>query len=764
MELEISDFSGGETDFYVDGHPSQGALYRNLLIDLNRKAYTRPGSEHYDDELFQVPSGASRIKALKYFNGTLFRQVGSKLYYTTTEWKDLVGPVNSVNPFQGSHADDRACFVEWRDHLFVTCSKSAANFSNNRTSVKKIYKDGTGVWQVRTAGLPKEGGFTVTLTAGANSVSYIYALIYVYEYQVGTITYRDFGPPTYLQVTSSSAEEVSAVNTASIQGVTALANGTTECYDTANVKIRVYRTTDGGSVLRFAKEVPNTSGTVIDDIPDASLGDSLYTDGGIAPNDPPPLCHYMTVTSNDIGWYGNIKEGSEELPYRLRQAIQNDLDSCPEDFYVDLPRAINGLGSIDIYPIVFCSDGSKYSMYRIEGQFQRSGEGYLVPRLISDTVGCISHGSIVKVRNGLFFAAEDGFYYTDGFKIQKVSKNLEKRYRTATENETQRYDIVGVLDPITERVYWTMRSNKNETHVDMVRVMEPRFGVTESTPFTHFDGGEGYESNFCPTALEVIDGNLVRADRRGYTFIHRETIFSDPVIDHESDIEDWAVRGVDYHYISSAFSFGSKYQRKYVTKLVTVQANETNISCQPASINDDSGIEKDLKEIKFSSAYVWGDENIIWGDEIIVWNHQGLIISERHFPKGGLRCTHKQVVLKPSNTIIDKSDVIGTATVDSGNLTVLLENLAFEWPLNATNMQIYFEDDGYVNGYQIVARTDDTLTVTDPNNSLTDGSKKWVIRSKPYQEIMRILTITIIYELFGQSLTGYQKGGDNANA
>ena len=119
----------------------------------------------------------------------------------------------------------------------------------------------------------------------------------------------------------------------------------------------------------------------------------------------------------------------------------------------------------------------------------------------------------------------------------------------------------------------------------------------------------------------------------------------------------------------------------------------------------------------------------------------------------------------PSNAIIGRSDDYGTATADTGALTVLLDDaVGNDWPEEIVNSMIYFEIDGYVRGYTITIRTPDTITITDPTGSLTAGSQNWIIRGIRKNERMSLESYSIGYDYFGESHTAFSAGDDGGNA
>ena len=63
--LEVIDFTGGKTDYFIDGPITSYEEADNLLINVNKKLVTRPGSEPYQEE--QLPLGSFRVNSLLFY-------------------------------------------------------------------------------------------------------------------------------------------------------------------------------------------------------------------------------------------------------------------------------------------------------------------------------------------------------------------------------------------------------------------------------------------------------------------------------------------------------------------------------------------------------------------------------------------------------------------------------------------------------------------------------------------------------------------------
>jgi hypothetical protein len=586
--------------------------------------------------------------------------------------------------------------------------------------------------------------FTITSAAGPHN--HLYGLAYKYQYTVGNVTYIDRSPIHVLFAGSITAGAVT------VEDIPVLSNntfGTSESWDTDNIKVEIYRTEDAGFILKSAWEVSNGTTTKNDDKPDEDLGINAYTTGGQLDNDLPPPCKYLTV-ANDVAWYANVKEGSEENSFRVRHSIPFDPDACPQSFFIDVDEPITGISSIGIFPVVFTADKT----YRLEGQVDATGRGFVRKRIIDDTVGCISNNGIVQVKDGLYFPAKDGFYFTNGLKLTKVTNHLNLSYEALADSSNAN-KIYGVHEPISERVFWAVTDSTTASENNRVWVLDTHWGRPngEATFTTWSYGNNGF-----PTALEVIQGDLIRADNRGYTFRHTDDADNvDPVVDTGENPEDWTTKQVIWDYVSSAFTFGSEFQRKWVTRLLTTIKSLTNTSIQPFSINDDSGAQKVIKEIRTRSVFEWGDPQFEWGDPDFVWNAPATTNAIRRFPRKGLRCTYKQVQYTNSETIIYSSIDLGLITIDATALTATL--ISGNFP--STDL-IGFELK-LTNGDQftIVGASSNVLTLEDPQTLLEDSNQdNWSIVGFRKDEQLNLEAYTVLYDFFGESNTAYRTGDD----
>jgi hypothetical protein len=744
-QLDFEDFSGGITDYFVGCPLNRYEEADNLLIfkygNVGR-LFTRPGSEIWNDDAPQIPAGAQRVGTLKYFESTLLVHSARKFYYISgTSFATLQGPSsNDVFP-SGVATTDFVSLTELNKHLLVT--------NTAFSKPQKIFLDGSTL-KLRTAGLPEPTAPTVTAGA-AGAGSYIYRFHFQYTYTVGTLTFVDNGPTVEVTLGAAAAPNANAVAITVIQ---ALANSTTHNYDTAsaNLKVKIARTTNGGQVFYYAGSVNNGTTTFNDSMSDATLilQTPLYTEGGFVEADEPPLCKYVHATE-DKCYYVHSKSGSEVNPKRVHQSIPGDIDGVPGDFYTDVDFDATGISSFKGLPII----GTLNGIFRIEGSFDAQGRGGMFSKRISDTASCVSHLSMVQTPVGVFWAGLDGFYFSDAYNCIKVNKGWDKSYQDLVDSATKKLRIYGKYNPKKNLVYWACDDGAENLDNQTVYVLHLDWGISDSMPFTSWSG-----TSFSAACLEVdTEGNLIRGTKNGYVMAHDDTVYADPRVDTAVAASTWGTESIIYNYKSASTNFGTSAERKWVSNINVVAENETNLSLQIISNNDKNLRRAELSPIRFRGNLVWGDPNAIWGDPNLIWNYSGLISEKRRMPSGSLRCNYKQIEMTNAFVAIFNSDTFGTAGVNSTTKVVTLDVGAQNWPSDILDYYISFASDNYQKEYIITARTDDTITYSDSSNySETATASAWVIRGYPKNEVLFLISYHVQFEIFGQTQTPFNSG------
>lgn len=743
-----NDFSGGFTDNFVNAPLNQAEKVENFLIKENKSIITRPGS-HVEDPTNApgIPVGNQRIGlAINYDdNDKLFVQSANRIYYRDPlTYSTLSGPSGN-DVFPTASVTSKMAYSEWRKQVFMT--------SDTFETPKKFYRDDAGLYQLRTAGMPALASAPTITPSVAGSSTFLYKFVYTYVYKAGQQEYKDAGPVTTVEVTNSDDP---STNQNDISLIPVLANGATESYDTAVVKVEIFRTIDGGTTAYKIGEVTNGTTVFVDNFADSAIqsNEVIYTEGGVLDNDSPPLAKYVHIVNN-TAIYANLKEGTEFLPSDILQSVPEDPDSVPAANRVIVDDDIRGVHSVQSIPMIFC----RKHIYRIEGFYNEVGQGAPIAIIINDTAGCVSHNSIVQAKDFVFWAGNDKFYASDGYKVIPISDHFNERYKQMLSNSVDAENIVGAYDEKNERIYWAIQRDSGSLDNDTIWVLDLRWGLSQNSSFTELTGGD----SFAPTGITFLNDELVRADKRGYVFIHSESDQTDPKVDTSLLPTAWVNQAIEHEYLGFATNFGTDAFRKWVTRTYITAVNVTNVSIGLFAINDDGKSTREITPIRYRRNFIWGDPEFVWGDADFVWNAAGLIQEMRRMPRGGLRCSYFQMQIKNAFSAITNSDTIGTATIASP-LATLDTAADSDWPSDAVDYFIAFESDNYTREYLITARTDDTITFLDTGGTAPSGSQKWVIRGVRKSEVLNLLSYTLQYAPISQSQSMFEAGGAGENA
>lgn len=736
------DFHGGISDNFIDTAIHRYQYADNFLVTENKKLYTRPGSTIWDTTNTQIPAGAQRINSLIDHYDTLLTVSAKKLYYVTSgSWATLQGP-SSNDVFTTGDVNSRVTWSHWNNLTYVT--------NDDFTPVMKIYRDSGNVLRVRNAGLPALAS-TPTASGTAGSNNYIYAFVMGYTYLVGTRTFIHYGPITYKEL--NSVAEPSGGTPVTLGSIPVLANGATNNYDTTAIKIRIYRTQNNGDLFTFVGEITNGTTSYSDISSDSTIVDnvSLYVNSGELSHEPPPLCKCLHITDT-MAFYGHIKLPSGEIQSnRLQQSFIDNPDYTNGQMYVDLDDELVTISSVGQTPVVLC----KRRIYRLDGFFSADGTGNLQAQEIESTVGCVSATSVTQIQRGIVFAGEGGFYFTDGWEVRKISQAFNSRYYDLVQTDQQKERIYGTFDRYTKRVYWSVQES-GETDVNKCYVLDSRYGLGVAGDdledvqvcFTNISNA----TYFRPTAIIVMNGQLIRGDTQGYLFKHEDDLTSDPLIDTTKSFANWDIMHIPFRFRTMATSFGSTIKRKFVPKVIFTSENLTNISLQIKNINDVGRQNYSLVPIRFRKNCVWGDVVPSWDEETAIWNFLGIIEEGRKFQSEGLRCSFKQIELSNAYVQLFTSDHLGTVGTNGITNQVVLDLPAtYAWPTNMLNYYIYFNNDNYAKAYKIIGRTADTLTLDDPNNSLADlTAAKFIVKGYPKDEVLNLISLAVWYYYLGE--------------
>jgi hypothetical protein len=202
--------------------------------------------------------------------------------------------------------------------------------------------------------------------------------------------------------------------------------------------------------------------------------------------------------------------------------------------------------------------------------------------------------------------------------------------------------------------------------------------------------------------------------------------------------------------------------RKWVAKMLISMQNETDVSVQINSINDQSTTTDALLPIRVRENVLWGTTTAIWGAATPSWSSSQLIEQMRRFPATGLRCSFKQIQITQAYTAVYNSDTFGVANVNSTTKVATLTG-ALLWPTDSVDYYITFNSDNYEKQYLITAISSGQLTYQDPTTTQpTASNAQWVINGYPKGEIFNILSYVVYYApLTSQSYRTYRTEQDS---
>lgn len=742
--LEVKDFSGGITDNYIAGPSNKYQKADNFFISDDDKLATRPALIVDDTSHARVASN-DIIQKLFDSEAQLFQISGAKLYYNSSGFTTVSGPTAN-DFFTAGSTSSKVSITKWNKHAFATNDAWAP--------VMKLFKDGS-TWKAHQLGLPDIAS-DPTITGTGVGKTFLYAFHYSYQYTSGGVTFEEVGPVLYHATTVANNNDPATTNI-SITNIPVLANSTTNNYDTSTaLKVNIYRTADGGSVFYYVGQVNNGTTSYTDNTSDSTIQTNnvlLYTTGGIPDHEKPPTCKHIH-TVNDVLYCGNIKEGGVQYPNLLRLSNRFQPWSMPGSFEVEFDDEIMGISSVNIYPIVF----TKSQVYRLHGFYFPDGSGGVTKNRISDTVGCINADSIVQTEKGIFWAGLQGFYFTDGSTVMRISEDINVTYKSLVENSTQQGNIKGAYDAVNQRIKWTVQVDDVATVADTIYVAHVRKGIKPDTPFTTWSGNTLVSTNFKPTSIHFYNNVIYIGDARGYLLKYDYDQYSDAYIDTTTAATAWRTLTIIYDHRSCAFDFGSSAIRKWVPWIVVNADNSSSVSLQVSGNNDNSGYFRELAEIQYYSNIDWGNYAILWGDASLRWNYSPIISTKRRFPAGGLRCSYKQVKFTNSYTLITDSTTVGSnATIDGAANTATLVDNTKTFPSDVLDYYLQVADDSYATDYQITTRNSDTqLTVSDINNVLPSGVQAYKIKGYRRGEVLKIHSYIVDYSFTSQTQEPYR--------
>lgn len=736
-KIQINDFSGGLTDEGFTSDLNCATAFDNNFIKKDKSLLGGYGLDVFSSSAYRVGANkrVSRLAKLATDKYVGFAD-GSAFLITPSAITEILGPVTSNKCFPAGTNDAQVTTETLNGQILATSSE--LNFP------VKIYLDNVGTPQLRTAGLPVPTG-TVTINPSINnSKAYIYAIVYQYSYYVGNTLYEDYSAPLYVPVFNAAG--MGSSNN-SLVNIPVLSNGPVYNWDTTNIKVMIYRTVHNGDVFYKVKEITNGTTTTTDSMLDADviLQETLYTTGGIQENDQPPKSKYI-LSANDTAYYLNTMDGTAEKPFRILQAVTNDFDSVPESNLRDFNAEVTGGGTVGRSPIIFTEN----STVRLEGLIDELGRGSILPEVISNTKGCLAHGSIVKGSGGLYFASEDGWYFTNGFgePTKLAKKKIDRIYRQLVSSTDARRRIQGTYDKVNSRVYWTVQESAADN--DKIFVYDESFDAFTTISF------EG--TGIFPTSILMDGETLLIGDKNGYIFKMQSELFNYLIVNTATNPSTWKKTAITNTWRSVQLDGGDASVNKWITKINTQGTPETNVNIQIRSYTNGEDGYKELTPLKLIPSLTWGDPMFTWGDDAFVWDRTAPLNQTRKFPSGRLRARTRQIEFTNAYTEIASSSAPGSyVTVNSGAKTVTLVNpVDYTFGSNNEGYDIVLS----TGIYEVSSSTPGTLTVVDPDGTLVNGTYEWSLMGYPKDQRPEIQNFTIEFEPMSDAGTFWRSSSE----
>jgi len=187
------------------------------------------------------------------------------------------------------------------------------------------------------------------------------------------------------------------------------------------VKVQYYATIPGdeNSLLRLYDTQTLDRNPIVEstEVPVVDLDLSapvLYTSGGVVNNDPPPSADFIVRTRDRI-WVSGLSGDSSRI--QASKFIRNGYGiewSSLDQFFVDFPEEVVGMGVMDTQVIVL----TRHGIYQTGGAGPDNlGIGFFnSPQTLPGRVGCKSKESIVTARDGVYFLSDRG--------IEKINRGF----------------------------------------------------------------------------------------------------------------------------------------------------------------------------------------------------------------------------------------------------------------------------------------------------------------------------------------------------
>lgn len=282
-------------------------------------------------------------------------------------------------------------------------------------------------------------GTTVGLNGGTGmgEGTYYYKVCYEWRDKYGNI-YQSAPNTETLTVTTAGANCRVGVRIPSLT----ISNKHNDTHLENPVILAVYRTEANGTVYKRLYQYEETPTGLLnnyaaayvyfeDTIPDASLGEPLYTTGGRLENVCPPSTRFAIQHKRRV-WL--ISAEDPTTLWFSQEMIEGETPGFHELLTINMPYdgPITGLGSFDDKLVVFKND----SIWAIFGEGPAdngNNSDISSPVLVTHDVGCIDRRSIVNAMGGIYFQGAKGIYrINSGLQVEFIGAAVESTFGYST--------------------------------------------------------------------------------------------------------------------------------------------------------------------------------------------------------------------------------------------------------------------------------------------------------------------------------------------
>ncbi|MBF0365764.1 MAG: hypothetical protein HQK50_09340 [Oligoflexia bacterium] len=663
----------------------------NFFIDQNNKLCSRPGSIPFDVKYTTDFENATdyRGRGFADLNGTLILNKGLKIFYLDKTFSRI--PSTGLNNFLESKENTKmlSCFTQWRDELHCV--------NANYAYPLRIFNSVFGLCSMRL-GLPKIKTYEKSESSGDGQ--YKIAMVLVQEYVSSGRFYKNYG-------------EVCEIYLENIGDQVALSKITidTSCLDLeerfSKTYVEYYCSNKNESRPYLERRDPLKS--VVDDSylckielnkkrEEIELPEELY-DLQTAPQ-----CRYICNVDN-TSFFGNLKD----YPHRLQQSPPGSPHACIPSAKVDFSSEITGLCNFKERVIVF----TKTALYRVQSTIDFVGGGVLSCDSI-DSVGCIAPGSIVKTKNAVYFFSQDGIYYTDGLRVQKLDNQIDKLYQSL-EKEL----MVSTYDRNKDRIIWGI----NDTWI----VLNPSGGITKCS-------GAGLSTSH----LYFFNGQVLRLSKDGYIYGHDESYRGDKLYLKGKE-------GINYKLVSPAYDLDLSDTQKILKKIsLGVQTNgKFYLDIKIKANTNSHQMELELPPLSvFEKSFV-DDENTLCLDDRVIINASDVKFYDRLITGATKRCQFFQFEISSSYGELYSSEYFGWAKI----LVISADEMKLtgKWPCNVVGKDLIIDS----MSFRIKEQFGKNITIKSVRSSryITGENVSWKIFGYYEDHSLKIDSIIMSYAL-----------------